>query len=103
MADNRQGKRGLGRGLSALMADVAPQPQDDAGEQGAARPAERLVPIEDIHPNPDQPRRRFSEEELKELAASIREKGVLQPLIVRKNPRKPSVYEIVAGERRWRG
>ncbi len=102
MADNRQGKRGLGRGLSALMADVAPQPQDDAGEQGAARPAERLVPIEDIHPNPDQPRRRFSEEELKELAASIREKGVLQPLIVRKNPRKPSVYEIVAGERRWR-
>jgi ParB family chromosome partitioning protein len=102
MADNRQGKRGLGRGLSALMADVAPRPQGEAEEQGAPRPAEQFVPIEDIHPNPDQPRRRFGEDELKELAASIREKGVLQPLIVRKNPRKPSVYEIVAGERRWR-
>ncbi len=102
MAENRQGKRGLGRGLSALMADVAPQVQEGVQEQGASPPAEKFVPIEEIHPNPDQPRRRFAEEELKELAESIREKGILQPLIVRKNPRKPSVYEIVAGERRWR-
>tara|TARA_R110002049_G_C9166684_1_gene561507 strand:+ start:1202 stop:2101 length:900 start_codon:yes stop_codon:yes gene_type:complete len=97
MADKHDRKRGLGRGLSALMADVAeaeaPKSQPDGG-------AERFVPIERIVPNPDQPRRRFDQDNLDDLAASIREKGVIQPLIVRAMP--TGNFEIVAGERRWR-
>ncbi len=92
--------RGLGRGLSALMADVAP---DAASVGGAAEPrkADQLVPIEQIVPNPDQPRRRFTPADLDELAASIREKGIIQPLILRKKGGNDQ-FEIVAGERRWR-
>lgn len=97
MSDKRIERRGLGRGLSALMADVV-QP---AAEE-APRRADMRVPIERVEPNPNQPRRDFAEEALAELAASIREKGIIQPLIVRNNPRKPDSYEIVAGERRWR-
>ena len=98
MADDKGKKRGLGRGLSALMADVAP---DSGGEStNAPRRADQTVPIERIRPNPDQPRRRFSEDDLNDLAASIKEKGVIQPLIVRS--RDGGDYEIVAGERRWR-
>ncbi len=96
MNEKKQERRGLGRGLSALMADVAPQ------EETRARRPDSLVPIESVEPNPDQPRRDFPAEALQELAASIREKGILQPLIVRDNPRKSGSYEIVAGERRWR-
>ncbi|SMX47087.1 ParB/RepB/Spo0J family partition protein [Actibacterium lipolyticum] len=94
-------KRGLGRGLSALMADVS---LDDGQKTDAAAPrrADLNVPIEKLFPNPDQPRRRFSPEALEELAASIREKGVIQPLIVRENRRKAETFEIIAGERRWR-
>lgn len=93
--------RGLGRGLSALMADVT---QDTASPEAATEPrrADMMVPIEKIEPNPDQPRRTFDQSALDELAESIREKGVIQPLIVRENPRKAGEYEIVAGERRWR-
>ncbi len=96
MASTKQGKRGLGRGLSALMADV------NTSDAGAAITPERRIPIENIHPNPDQPRRRFVKDNLQELANSILEKGVLQPLIVRKSLAKTNSYEIVAGERRWR-
>jgi ParB family chromosome partitioning protein len=67
------------------------------GESGA-----RELPIELIHANPNQPRRYFSEAELDELAQSIRESGVLQPILVRPSPRTGGEYEIVAGERRWR-
>ncbi|MFY0659646.1 MAG: ParB/RepB/Spo0J family partition protein [Shimia sp.] len=98
MADKKK-QRGLGRGLSALMADVT----DDTTRSnvGAApRRADLVVPIERIEPNPDQPRRDFTPEQLDDLANSIREKGVIQPLIVRKKP--GDRYEIVAGERRWR-
>ncbi len=98
MADSKQGKRGLGRGLSALMADVRPS-QDDIA---AAPRSVQTVPIEKLFANPNQPRRRFDDDSLRELADSIREKGVLQPLIVRKHPTKTDSYEIVAGERRWR-
>jgi len=101
MADSIQAKRGLGRGLSALMADVAP-PALAPGTDGVRQSSDVTVPIENIQPNPDQPRRRFTKQDLEELAASILSKGVLQPLIVRKNPRNPDSYEIVAGERRWR-
>ncbi|PWR02883.1 chromosome partitioning protein ParB [Meridianimarinicoccus roseus] len=93
---NRE-KRGLGRGLSALMADVS------VPEQGnPPRAAERRIPIEQISPNPDQPRRRFQEADLTDLANSIREKGVIQPLIVRPSPGRDNEFQIVAGERRWR-
>ena len=97
--DNK--KRGLGRGLSALMADVGVPGGPEAVETVQLRP-ETVVPIEDITANPDQPRRRFAEDGLEELAASIREKGVLQPLIVRQDPTGRARYQIVAGERRWR-
>lgn len=97
MADKQERKRGLGRGLSALMADVAETEAVAAQGVGAA---ERMVPIEQISPNPDQPRKRFEASDLEDLAASIKEKGVIQPLIVRK--RTDGSFEIVAGERRWR-
>ncbi len=94
--DKTTERKGLGRGLSALMADIGPL--------DAARPrrADQMVPIEKLHPNPDQPRRSFHAEPLQELARSIGEKGVLQPLIVRPDPNRPGDYQIVAGERRWR-
>jgi ParB family chromosome partitioning protein len=95
-ADNR---RGLGRGLSALL-----------DEQGAAAALEgevvatgwRETPIETIRANPDQPRRTFAEEDIESLAASIRELGVLQPILVRPLADVAGEYQIVAGERRWR-
>lgn len=96
--------RGLGRGLSALLGDavedeapIAPAPTPATG----GRQPDRL-PIDVIGPNPDQPRRRFEPEDLEELAASIRERGVIQPLVVRPDPERPGRYQIVAGERRWR-
>ncbi|WP_341863171.1 ParB/RepB/Spo0J family partition protein [Gymnodinialimonas sp. 57CJ19] len=97
-------KRGLGRGLSALMADIEPNTAAaSSGEQpGGAHRGERLVPVEQISPNPDQPRRKFSQSALEELAASIREKGIIQPLILRPDPVDQSRFQIVAGERRWR-
>ncbi|ROU03156.1 ParB/RepB/Spo0J family partition protein [Histidinibacterium lentulum] len=98
MSDSRPKSRGLGRGLSALMADVGPT----VTAPDAPRAPERTLPIDRIHPNPDQPRRSFNADALAELAASIREKGVIQPLIVRPSPRTPEAFEIVAGERRWR-
>ncbi|MGJ8582862.1 MAG: ParB/RepB/Spo0J family partition protein [Marinosulfonomonas sp.] len=101
MAENKSEKRGLGRGLSALIGDVSTQDAATSSD-GGAKPADHIVPIENLHPNPDQPRRQFNKDDLEELAASIGEKGVLQPLIVRKNPNMPNSYEIVAGERRWR-
>ncbi|MEP3846768.1 MAG: ParB/RepB/Spo0J family partition protein [Paracoccaceae bacterium] len=92
----KEKKRGLGRGLSALMADVA------EAENPAVSPATvgvQSLPIEQVQPNPEQPRKRFEQEHLDDLSASIREKGIIQPLIVRA---VGDIYEIVAGERRWR-
>ncbi|OYW58501.1 MAG: chromosome partitioning protein ParB [Rhodobacterales bacterium 32-66-7] len=91
-------KRGLGRGLSALMADANLAGPDDAP---ATRRAEQMLPVEKLEPNPQQPRLDFKQDELESLADSIRQKGVIQPLIVRKKPGR-DMYEIVAGERRWR-
>lgn len=93
-------RRGLGRGLSALMSDVDTAPAESA--PSAPRKAETLIDIALIKANPDQPRRTFTEEALKELTSSVQEKGIIQPLILRRNPRDPDGYEIVAGERRWR-
>ncbi len=101
MAQAKTERRGLGRGLSALMADVEPAPSQPSTDQHSRKP-ETFIDIAKIAPNPDQPRRSFTEDALNELAASIREKGIIQPLILRKNPRNPDGFEIVAGERRWR-
>jgi ParB family chromosome partitioning protein len=82
------------------MADVAPvQVTRDAPVAGVG---ERMIAIEKIRPNVDQPRRDFDPDQLEDLANSIREKGVIQPLILRDMPNQPGMYEIVAGERRWR-
>ena len=86
----------LGRGLAALLGAA----QDD-GETIAPRGA-RKTPIEFLRPNPRNPRKRFDDTELDELAASIRERGVIQPILARAIPRLADAYEIVAGERRWR-
>ncbi|MGR3702255.1 MAG: ParB/RepB/Spo0J family partition protein [Paracoccaceae bacterium] len=101
MSENKPKTRGLGRGLSALMADVSAQDERIA-ESGQPRRPDLLVPIEKVFPNPQQPRRSFGAEQLEDLAASIREKGVIQPLIVRKRANAEGTFEIVAGERRWR-
>jgi ParB family chromosome partitioning protein len=80
------------------MSDVATE--DSA--QPTSKRADLVVPIEQVQPNPDQPRRTFGEDALNELAASVAEKGIIQPLIVRRSPNAKGTYEIVAGERRWR-
>jgi len=88
-------KRGLGRGLGALLGDAgaaAPAP-------GPVVDAIRHVPVDRVRPNPRQPRKRFDEEALQELQASIAEHGVLVPILVRE---RGDGYEIIAGERRWR-
>lgn len=100
-------RKNLGRGLSALFGE----------QQGSATPANMgsssaydapiavastRLPVDLLRPSPLQPRRRFEQSALNELSASIAEKGILQPLLVRADPQKPGHYEIVAGERRWR-
>lgn len=91
-------RRGLGRGLSALLdeAEAATTPE------GRRAVGALDIPIELIGRNPDQPRRNFAEEDLAGLAASIAERGVLQPILVRPVAETPGEYQIVAGERRWR-
>ncbi len=88
-------RRGLGSGLSSLLGDPAPA-------EGGGGSAPVLVAIDRIARNPNQPRKMFDEAELAALTESVREKGVLQPILVRPNPPGLDGYEIVAGERRWR-
>lgn len=96
---DRTERRGLGRGLSALLADAPPAAQE--GEAPSATSADTL-PIDRIRANPDQPRKHFDKDDLEELATSIRANGILQPLVVRKEPGGDGTYQIVVGERRWR-
>lgn len=99
-------KGGLGRGLDALFADV-PVKEPLKEEKKVQRAAEetndadsvKYIKIHDIMPNVNQPRKTFNEEKIEELAASIKEHGIIQPIVVRKHNKG---YEIVAGERRWR-
>ena len=93
-------KRHLGRGLSALLGN---DDEASAGtESGAPVAATRNAPIEFLHPSAMQPRTSFDDEKLQQLAQSIMEQGVLQPILVREHRTKPGEFEIVAGERRWR-
>jgi len=89
--------RALGRGLSALIGEEAPAGRNETGGRGG-----RTVPVAFLRPNRFQPRKTFSADELNDLANSIREKGILQPILVRPIKGETDVYEIVAGERRWR-
>ncbi|MBL1255479.1 ParB/RepB/Spo0J family partition protein [Methylocystis sp. Sn-Cys] len=89
-------RRRLGRGLAALLGDAG----DEAPTE---RPrGQRKVPIEFLRPNPRNPRTMFREEDLADLSNSIREKGIIQPIVVRAIPGVADAYEIIAGERRWR-
>jgi ParB family chromosome partitioning protein len=100
-----EGRRGLGRGLSALLDEAAVEAAANTPEPAQMRAAQAgasEIPIELIRPNPDQPRRLFRPEDIEELAGSIREKGVLQPVLLRPAPGVANEYQIVAGERRWR-
>lgn len=92
-------RRSLGRGLSAL---IPPKPESPSFEPAPLHPSKGLLdlPIEAVLPGDAQPRQVFQEQALEELAASIREHGILQPIVVRQ--RGPQQYEIIAGERRWR-
>ena len=101
-------KGGLGRGLDALFADAVPisSPQKEGNNSEAEGRAQensgdavQYINIHDIMPNANQPRKTFSEEKIEELSKSIKEHGIIQPIVVR---RKGEKYEIVAGERRWR-
>lgn len=87
-----RGRGGLGRGLESLFEDAAPSLESDGGV--------RTVPLREIEPDPGQPRKTFLEESLSELADSISQHGLLQPIAVR--PQSMGGYRIVAGERRWR-
>ena len=88
----------LGRGLAALMGDVV----NETKPAETARQHHRRVPIEYLKPNPRNPRRSFKDEDLDELAASIKERGIIQPVLVRSVAGTKDAYEIIAGERRWR-
>jgi ParB family transcriptional regulator, chromosome partitioning protein len=92
-------KRRLGRGLAALIGEMDQMPAADVGDRSTVNP-DRLVPIEFIGRNPRNPRRTFDESELQDLASSIRQHGIVQPVVVRTIAE--SRYEIIAGERRWR-
>ena len=94
-------KFGLGRGLADLNKEMGTIP-DISILTGAERVVVKQIPLVQIGANPDQPRKKFIETELSDLAASIKEKGVLQPILLRSVSGRPYLYEIVAGERRFR-
>ena len=97
MSDDDGKRRNLGRGLDALLGEES----EDYATLDRAR-STKTVPVEFIQPSRLQPRRNFDDEEMAALTKSIKEKGVLQPVLVRRNPENPTYYELIAGERRWR-
>ena len=92
-------RKPLGRGLSALLGESAAA---ESSPVAAGPRAAKLIPVGSIRPNEYQPRRHFTKEEMDELTRSVRAHGVLQPILVRRDPRDPNRYELIAGERRWR-
>jgi len=103
MSSKNERKKGLGRGLSSFLDvdgfdDIVERKKDEDEDKGFPNNSSYL-PIEHLVPNLNQPRKDFSTDELNSLASSIKETGIIQPILVRKNN---DIYEIVAGERRWR-
>ncbi|MBZ9762746.1 ParB/RepB/Spo0J family partition protein [Mesorhizobium sp. CA8] len=99
MSEDQSRKR-LGRGLAALIGEIDRPAAPEKPSPAVA--ADGKVPIEFVSPNPKNPRRHFGDAELTDLAQSIREHGVVQPVVARPSPSHPGRYEIIAGERRWR-
>jgi ParB family chromosome partitioning protein len=99
MTEVARRKTGLGRGLSALLGDAVIEAPSDEANAEAVRHSFRSLPVSAIRPHPGQPRRHFDEAALEELAASIAQRGIIQPIVVRPHGHE---YQIVAGERRWR-
>jgi ParB family chromosome partitioning protein len=97
MADEPARSR-LGRGLASLIGDMGAETNKNAERSRS----QRRISIEFLHPNPRNPRRQFAVPELDELAASIKERGIIQPIAVRPAPGASGTFEIIAGERRWR-
>jgi len=100
MMNDDQSKKRLGRGLAALIGEMDRPTQHEEKQPVAATVADGRVPIEFVSANPKNPRRSFAENDLADLAQSIREHGIVQPVLVRR--RAEGKYEIIAGERRWR-
>jgi ParB family transcriptional regulator, chromosome partitioning protein len=100
MMNEDQSKKRLGRGLAALIGEMDRPAQREEKQSTQVAAADGRVPIEFVSPNPKNPRRNFAEPELADLAQSIREHGIVQPVLVRRKP--DGKYEIIAGERRWR-
>ena len=94
----RNNKHGLGKGLDSLIPDIVGKEENKKEEKTESAP-DTLVDINKVEPNREQPRKNFNEDALQELAESIKQYGIIQPLIVQK---KDDYYEIIAGERRWR-
>ncbi len=94
MSAKEQPKR-LGRGLAALLGEAAVP-------ASVAAPGVQHLPVDMLEPGPFQPRQEMKDEALQELADSVAQRGILQPLLVRPHPKKPEHYQIIAGERRWR-
>lgn len=101
---NPRRKHGLGRGLGALLGRTPLLEEDESEDQGDLSNEDGIyeIPVDDIEPNPHQPRTRFEPATLVELATSIREHGVIQPVIVAERPDQPQRFWLIAGERRWR-
>jgi len=97
-AQKKTASHGLGRGLNALFGDE----ENTTAEAPANSGSRRMMPVDWLKPNPNQPRTHFDKDALAELSESIKQHGVLQPLLVRPIPEAGNRYEIVAGERRWR-
>jgi ParB family chromosome partitioning protein len=97
MSDVSKKRQGLGKGFSALISE-------DFDQSLLLKSSERIenIPLDKVEPNPDQPRKNFDQESLKELAASIKQHGIIQPLVVSPSDSDKSKYLIIAGERRWR-
>ncbi len=97
--DEDHSKRRLGRGLAALIGEIEQPLASGGGGEQRINP-DRLIPIEYVARNPRNPRRHFDEDELRDLASSIRQHGIVQPVVVRTSGENQ--FEIIAGERRWR-
>lgn len=96
----KKDRKGLGRGLSALMADIDRDTKITSNT--VSKTSSNMLPIEKVIANPNQPRQDFNKEDLEDLTQSIASRGIIQPIIVRVSKENNDLYQIVAGERRWR-